>query len=540
MTRVTQPRRGRAVLALTAGLALMPNPLAGAVSAAPPPQPPKNPNILFFIMDDVGIDQMQIFGYGGLPLEVPPRTPNIDAIARAGVCFRNTWATPECSPSRAMFFEGRYPFRTNVSSAILSLDLANSQVSPFEVTTPRVLKQAGYDSALFGKFHLSGSNVNLNNNPLGDGVVHALGWDHFAGFLDGAPFPIDTTAGGGRSDDRLDYHPEETNTMVVIIGDNGTFFPGVKGPFDPLHSKATPYQTGVWVPLIVAGPLVNAPDREVRHMVNVADLFELFGEIAGVDVHKAVLNSHVLDSASMLPYLTTPNRGSIGKTNFTQIGDNLKGTNIVVPPCVITSVNTCLQVLPQKEACEFEQGVWYGPDGAAGPEGLNSCCAVNEFLQRQDPPQPKVTILPKSQLAIRNDQFKLVQIEQPNCDTGQVDTTTEFYEINELAPLPRIDRPVGQFANNLLTSQPNLTPIQKQNFNSLSAQLQKLLDSQPPPCPGDGNLDRMVNAEDLDNWQFFNTENGGHSSWYDFNLDGLTNNADGAIIEQNLGTKCPK
>jgi arylsulfatase A-like enzyme len=59
------------------------------------------PNILFIIMDDVGIDQMKIFGYGG---STPPRTPNIDAIARAGVRFRNVWAMPECSPRAAPSF----------------------------------------------------------------------------------------------------------------------------------------------------------------------------------------------------------------------------------------------------------------------------------------------------------------------------------------------------------------------------------------------------------------------------------------------------
>jgi Sulfatase len=66
---------------------------------------PARPNILFIIMDDVGIDQMQIFGYGGT---TPPLTPNINAIARAGVRFRNVWAMPECCPSRAIFSEGRY------------------------------------------------------------------------------------------------------------------------------------------------------------------------------------------------------------------------------------------------------------------------------------------------------------------------------------------------------------------------------------------------------------------------------------------------
>src|SRR5690554_6772676 len=59
------------------------------------------PNILFVIMDDVGIDQMAVFGYGGA---TPSPMPNIDAVARAGVRFRNTWSMPECSPGRASFF----------------------------------------------------------------------------------------------------------------------------------------------------------------------------------------------------------------------------------------------------------------------------------------------------------------------------------------------------------------------------------------------------------------------------------------------------
>ena len=144
------------------------------------------PNILFFILDDVGIDQMQSFGYGG---ETPPQTPNIDSIANAGVSFRNMWAMPECSPSRALLFEGRYPLRTNVTDAILSVDLANSQVSPYESTTPVILRESGYQSALFGKFHLTGSNVSEtaeDNNPLGYTAIHPLGWNFFKGWQEGS------------------------------------------------------------------------------------------------------------------------------------------------------------------------------------------------------------------------------------------------------------------------------------------------------------------------------------------------------------------
>ena len=106
-----------AVLSLLAALSAvgaLPGAVPGAchtaVHAAPPP-----PNILFIIMDDVGIDQMRAFGYGG---PEPPSTPNIDRIAGAGIRFSNAWSMPACSTSRAVFFTGRFPLRTNVYGAL--------------------------------------------------------------------------------------------------------------------------------------------------------------------------------------------------------------------------------------------------------------------------------------------------------------------------------------------------------------------------------------------------------------------------------------
>src|SRR6266850_1382612 len=81
----------------------------------------QHPNIVFIVIDDAGIDKWSIFGYGGL---TPPSTPNIDTLALGGVRFRNVWAMPECSASRASMFTGRYPLRTGVLSALTSADLA--------------------------------------------------------------------------------------------------------------------------------------------------------------------------------------------------------------------------------------------------------------------------------------------------------------------------------------------------------------------------------------------------------------------------------
>ena len=140
-------------------------------------------------MDDVGIDQMESFGYGG---DTPPSMPNITAIARQGVRFRNTWSMPECSNGRASFFAGRYPFRTNIYQAIGANDLANSQLTPYDITVPKLLKNANYESAMFGKFHLAGPD----NNQAGYNTPAQLGWDYFYGWIGGLPGSLDSTAGG--------------------------------------------------------------------------------------------------------------------------------------------------------------------------------------------------------------------------------------------------------------------------------------------------------------------------------------------------------
>jgi hypothetical protein len=99
---------------------------------------------------------------------------------------------------RAVFFDARFPFRTNVLGALGPADLANSMVSPYEMTAPKLLAKKGYDSALFGKFHLALQG----NDPAGYAMPYNLGWDYFAGWLDetGDPSSIDKTAGGVAAD----------------------------------------------------------------------------------------------------------------------------------------------------------------------------------------------------------------------------------------------------------------------------------------------------------------------------------------------------
>ena len=138
------------------------------------PKPhPQVPNILFILTDDVGIDQFRAFGYGG-PALLNPAMPNIDEIANEGVRFRNLWSMPACSVSRSVFFTGRFPLRTDLYGALGPADLANSMDSPWETTVPKLLKARGYESALFGKFHLGLQG----NSPFNLAMPHSLGWDY--------------------------------------------------------------------------------------------------------------------------------------------------------------------------------------------------------------------------------------------------------------------------------------------------------------------------------------------------------------------------
>jgi len=342
---------------------------------------------------------------------------------------------------------------------------------------------------------------------------------------------VETGVATRARDGRLSYDPEGSNTMVIVIGDNGSLGSTVKVPFQVTRSKGTAYQTGVWVPMIVSGPLVERPGRAVPHMVNIADLFQLFGDIAGIDAHEAV--PRPLDSYAMLPYLTDPDQPSIRSWNFTEVGPNLQANGGNNGPCVIST--TCTQIPVSKSVCEDNNGVWYGAESdvpGVPPEGLARCCDAVAFLVANS--QPEVSIAPDYSSAIRNDRYKLVQnvtwLYQSQEVPCEQSVSSEFYEIDEDVPFPRLDYP------HLELPLDGLTPEQQQNYEALSAQLQEIL-SQTPTCPADGNLDGVVNQTDLDNWSEL-AESWGASSVYDINLDGLTNDGDEGLIEAALGP-CP-
>src|SRR5262249_49151965 len=264
------------------------------------------------------------------------------------------------------------------------------------------------------------------------------------------------------------------------------------------RAKGFTYQTGVWVPLITAGPLVNAANvsRQIDSMVNVVDLYRLFGEIAGVDVRKQVPKTHTLDAQSMLPYLKKAKQREIRRSNSAQSGENLHAPDTILWPCVITSFNTCVQLFTFAGLCNAENGVWYGPGNQDYPDGLKDCCAVNAATGKN------YKIYPTAQWAVRDDQYKLVKTRIENCTTSQLEDQYEFFTIDDAAPLPQLARANATLLTSPYLPAQGLDKTQLAVFNTLNGKLEKMLKSEPA-CTGDGNMDKRVDQLDLQDWASF-------------------------------------
>src|SRR6266550_6299710 len=105
----------------------------------------RKPNILLILADDLGFETVN--SYGGTSY----KTPQIDALARSGIRFANSFATPLCSPSRVELMTGRYGFRTgwiNLIGRGKGEELNEHFYPEKEHTFAHVLKQAGYATAV--------------------------------------------------------------------------------------------------------------------------------------------------------------------------------------------------------------------------------------------------------------------------------------------------------------------------------------------------------------------------------------------------------
>lgn len=288
------------------------------------------PNIVFFIADDVSQDDFGCYGHPTI------KTPHVDALAAQGIRFDNAYlTTSSCSPSRCSIITGRYPHNTGAPELHVTLPDA-------QIRFPELLREAGYYTVLSGKNHMFRKpDRAFDKITDGGGPGKEEDWlEHvqnrpkdkpfffwFASSdahrdwtksdeaplydLDDVvipPYLVDTLV---TREDLASYYHEVSrydhyiglvaaelerqgvldNTMIVVAADNGRPFP---------RSKSRLYNSGIKTPWVVHFPDVIKAPSVTESLVSVIDLSATCLELAGVNRPESI------QGRSFLPILQDP------------------------------------------------------------------------------------------------------------------------------------------------------------------------------------------------------------------------------------------
>ena len=146
--------------------------LLGALALACGAAAAERPNLLFILADDLGYGELGCYGQKVI------QTPRLDRMAKQGLRFTHFYAgATVCAPSRSVLMTGRHHGRTRVRGNAGRQNPAAQALRPEDATVAKVLKAAGYATALIGKWGLG------NVGEAESGLPRRQGFDYFYGFL---------------------------------------------------------------------------------------------------------------------------------------------------------------------------------------------------------------------------------------------------------------------------------------------------------------------------------------------------------------------
>ncbi|MFY0653481.1 MAG: arylsulfatase [Cyclobacteriaceae bacterium] len=129
-------------------------------------QSDQQPNVIIILTDDQGYGDLGFTGNKHV------KTPNLDQFAKKSIRFNNFHVSPVCAPTRSSLMTGRYSLRTGIRDTYNG----GAIMSGNEVTIAEMLKDAGYETGIFGKWHLGD---NYPSRPMDQGfdesVIHLAG-----------------------------------------------------------------------------------------------------------------------------------------------------------------------------------------------------------------------------------------------------------------------------------------------------------------------------------------------------------------------------
>lgn len=178
------------------------------------------PNIILILADDLGAGEVNFTRefYGLSAGNYETATPTIDSLARNGAYFSRFYSQPICSPTRYRLMTGKAGFRTEGNwdfSVETPYNDAPFGLNLSEITIAEYMKEAGYQTAIIGKWHLGRS--------LPKHMPYMHGWDYYWGSLGGFPSMRDYTNWGihnsmedGEETNLHGYFETDTTVQVVL------------------------------------------------------------------------------------------------------------------------------------------------------------------------------------------------------------------------------------------------------------------------------------------------------------------------------------
>jgi arylsulfatase A-like enzyme len=190
------------------------------------------PNIVYIVADDLGWKDV---GFHGSDIQ----TPNLDKLAAGGAKLEQFYVQPMCTPTRAALMTGRYPFRYGLQTAVIPAG-AKYGLATDEWLLPQALKEAGYNTAIIGKWHLG--HADKKYWPKQRGFDYQYG--PLIGEIDYFTHEAEGVVDWYRNNERL----VEEGYSTTLIGNDAVKFIGDQVPTKPFflylafNAPHTPYQ----------------------------------------------------------------------------------------------------------------------------------------------------------------------------------------------------------------------------------------------------------------------------------------------------------
>lgn len=322
------------------------------------------PNVIIMLADDLGWADV---GYRGSDIQ----TPHIDSLAKDGMRLERFYATPFCSPTRAALMTGKDPIKLGVAHAVL-MAWSNGGVSPKERFISESFKDAGYQTAMIGKWHMG--------HTIEQHTPNARGFDHFYGhfntdvdyfthsFADGHDFQENGVSVYHEGEYATDVHGDQSVRYIKEIRDpNKPFFMYVPflAPHSPMQAKEED--------LAKYPNRLEVPGRSKKSYAAMVDsLDQAIGRILG-----AIDDEGIRDNTLILFFTDNGGYGVFGGDNTPLRGEKLtpfeggvrvnallRWPDVIPPETVNENVISVLDVFPTlATAAGIETGITREIDG---------------------------------------------------------------------------------------------------------------------------------------------------------------------------------